>query len=147
LGPGRLSFSHDHDACHPVLGIKHEAVIQIGENTLQSLFERQVIEGDGDLLLKQGFIPPEPDTRLLLNVPSDLQESASLEVHGKQAVLDGDRIGGKAVFREEEENARNDQNGTESGFRYYQKHSISPSNGGVCPGLQSGKPGLMGNIH
>jgi hypothetical protein len=68
LSAARLSLSHDHDACDLVLGVKHEAVIQIGENALQPFLKGQVRKGHGDLFLEKSLIAPEPDARLLLDI-------------------------------------------------------------------------------
>jgi hypothetical protein len=88
LSADRLSLAHNHHACDLVLGIEHEAVIQIGEDALQSFFKGQGIETHGDFFLKQGLIPPEPDARLLLNVSGHFQKGRLFEIHGKQVVLD-----------------------------------------------------------
>jgi hypothetical protein len=92
LSAGWLSLSHDHDACDLVLGVKHEAVIHIAEDALQSFLNGQVIEGHRDLFLEKGLIPSEPDSRLLLNISCHLQQAVVLEVYGQQAVFNGDRI-------------------------------------------------------
>ncbi len=101
LSPGRLALSHDHDACHLVLGIEHEAVVQIGEDALQPFLDGQVIEGHGDLFLEQGFISPEPDARLLLDIPCHFQQAVLLEVHGQQPVLDDHRISAQPILMKE----------------------------------------------
>jgi hypothetical protein len=92
LSPGRLSLSHDHDPCDLVPGVKHEAVIQIGEDALQPFLEGQVAEGHGDLFLEKGFISPEPDTRLLLDVSCHFQQGSVSKVYRERAVLDRDTV-------------------------------------------------------
>jgi hypothetical protein len=108
LSPGRLSLSHDHDACDLVLGVKHKAVIQIGEDALQSFLKGQVRKGHGDLFLEKGFISPKPDAQLLLDVPCHFEKAVVLKVHGQQAVFDAHRLSTQTILtKEEAENTRN----------------------------------------
>jgi hypothetical protein len=102
LSPGRLSLSHDHDACHLVLVVKHEAVIQIGEDALQPFLKGEVRKGHGNLFLEKGFISPEPDARLLLDVPCHFEKAVVLEVNGKQPVLDAHGLNTQSVLTKEE---------------------------------------------
>jgi hypothetical protein len=102
LSPGRLSLSHDHDACDLVLVIKHEAVIQIGEDALQPFLQGKVVKAHRDLFLEKGFISPEPDTRLLLDVSCHVQKGGLLEVHGEQAVFDAHRLSTQPILTKEE---------------------------------------------
>jgi hypothetical protein len=92
LSPGRLSLSHDHDACDLVPGVKHEAVIQIGEDALQPFLKGQVRKGHGDLFLEKGFISPEPDSRLLLDVPCHFEKAVVLKVHRQQPVFHRNKV-------------------------------------------------------
>jgi hypothetical protein len=108
LCPGRLSLSHDHHACDLVLVVKHETVIQIGEDALQSFLYGQVVEGHGDLFLEKGFISPKPDTRLLFDVSRHFQKRCLFEVHGEQAVFDAHRLSTQTILtKEEAKNPRN----------------------------------------
>jgi len=106
LSPGRLPFPHDHHACDFVLGVKHEAVIQIGEDAFQAFLNGQVIKGHRNLLLEQGFISPEPNARLLLDVSRHFQKGIVLEIHGEQTILDGDKICSKNPCEEEQTESR-----------------------------------------
>jgi hypothetical protein len=92
LSPGRLSLSHDHDACDLVLGVKHETVIQVGEDAFEPFLQGQVRKGYGDLLLEEVFISSKPDAGLLLDVPCHFQQGSVSEVHREHAVLDGDTV-------------------------------------------------------
>jgi len=102
LSQRRFTFSHDHHACDLVLFVKHETVIQIGEDALQSFLNGQVIEGHTDLFLEKSFISPEPDARLLLDVPCYLQKRCLLEVHGEKTVFDAHRLSTQTILTKEE---------------------------------------------
>jgi hypothetical protein len=101
LSTGRVPLTHDHHACDFVHIVKHEAVIQVGEDAFQALLDGQVIEGHRDLLLEKGFISPEPDPRLLLNVSGHFQKRSVFEVHGEQAIFDFHRVGAESIWRNE----------------------------------------------
>ena len=108
MSPGRLSLSHDHDACDLVLGVKHEAVVKIGEDALQPFLKGQVRKGYGDLFLEKCFISPEPNSRLLLDIPCHFQKAVVFEGHGEQPVFDNHRLSAQSVLmKEEAKNPRN----------------------------------------
>jgi hypothetical protein len=81
--------------------VKHEAVIQVCEDPLQAFLEGQASEGHRDLFLKKGFISPEPDSRLLLDVSGHVQKRGIFEVHGEQAVFYGHGLGAKGIRTKE----------------------------------------------
>jgi hypothetical protein len=117
LSAGRLSLSHDHDACDLVLGVKHEAVIQIGEDALQPFFHGQVHKGYGDFLLEKGFISPEPDAGLLLDISCHIQKGRLFEVYREQAVFDAHRLGTQPILvKEKPKNTRDNQADTKTWF-------------------------------
>jgi hypothetical protein len=85
-----------------VLIVKHEAIIHVGEDAFQALLEGQVSEGHRDLFLEKGFISPEPDSRLLLDVSGHFQKRSVFEVHGEQATLDSHRVSAESIWTKEE---------------------------------------------
>jgi hypothetical protein len=138
LSRGRLHLSHDHHPCDLVLVVKHKTVIQIGEDTLQSFLYGQVVEGQGDLFLEQGFVSPEPDSRLLLNVACHVQQRGLFEVDGEQPVFHAHRVSTPNMLLEKENKKRRcNQANAQKRFCGFQNHCSFPEQRESYPAFQA----------